>query len=155
MRAADLARLRNTMAKFRGMNSTMESAKAKTTLVGANVAVMNGMQSGARAMAHVNAVMSPQKVQQTMMQFQQQSMKMDAGQEMMDDALGGDEEEDQEADEMLGSVLEEVGLEVGQSFSSVPATHVPSAAQKVTAPAPRAKVAADPELQKMLDELNM
>jgi len=39
----------------------------------------------------------------------------DSENRMMDDALGGDEEEDQEADEMLGSVLEEVGLEVGQS----------------------------------------
>ena len=66
-----------------------------------------------------NKQMDLQKMQNTMMQFQQESMKMDMKEEMMNDTIDGlDEDEDEdESENVMNQVLDEIGISIGQDVS--------------------------------------
>ena len=71
-------------------------------------------------MGSMNKQMDPQKVMQTMKQFEMESAKMEMKEEMMDDVLddmlgGSDEEEEQDA--IINQVLDEIGIEVAGKVS--------------------------------------
>jgi division protein CdvB (Snf7/Vps24/ESCRT-III family) len=65
-------------------------------------------------MGTMNANMNVQNLQNTMMQFEKQSMQMDMKEEMMNDVIdnimeGSDDEMEQ--DDVLNQIFEEIGIE--------------------------------------------
>ena len=71
------------------------------------------MGSTTRAMARANALQRPQDVAATMRQYEMQRERMDAAQEMVHDALEGDADEADEADDVVDQIFDEIGVEVG------------------------------------------
>ena len=73
-----------------------QTAAATQTVAGA-------MQSASGVMAAVNKTADPIRMQQTMAAFARENERMDLAGDMMDDALDGNEDED-EADEVVDQV---------------------------------------------------
>jgi len=81
------------------------------------------MASASKVMAEVGKVQDPQKVAQTMQQFQKENAKMDMASEMIGDALDdalGSLEEEEETDELVGQVLDEIGVDMAGQLGSAP-----------------------------------
>lgn len=105
-----------------------------------------------RSLQVMNKQMNMPGMQKMMMEFEKQSEMMEFKQEMMDDvlddALGGDEEEEKTA-EMVSQILDEVGIGLGSSMENAPM----GVAQKVGASLPAGSVSEDSDLQARLQSL--
>jgi len=88
-------------------------------------------------------------MQKIMMEFEQQTEKMDMKEEMMNDTLDDvmeGEEDDEKSDEILNQVLDEIGINLSQSLVDAPSTKIAST------PAKEPEVL-DDDLQARLDNL--
>lgn len=74
----------------------------------------------------MNAMNPPEQVQKTMMEFERQSMMMEATDEMLDELLE-DSIEEEEADALVSAVFDEIGLDLQSQMLSAPRTPVKSA----------------------------
>merc|ERR1712183_946766 len=100
--------------------------------------------------------MNMPQISKIMMEFEKQNELMDMKQEMVDDAFAGDEDEDEE-ENILGAVLQELGVEAASKMEETPSTAVMGNAAAAT-PGQEGQPAAvgggddlDAELQKRLD----
>ena len=81
------------------------------------------MASAAKVMEQVGIAHNPQKVAQSMQQFQKENAKMDMASEMMDDVLDDvfdSAEGEEETDELVGQVLDEIGIDTAAQLGSAP-----------------------------------
>lgn len=88
-----------------------------------------------QAMGKMNKTMNMPQLQQVMRDFERESGVMDAKQEMMDDMIDGameDEDDEQEAEDMVSQVLEELGLAAGSGLAE-PDMTAPVSAQAAPA----------------------
>ncbi|TPX34334.1 hypothetical protein SmJEL517_g02947 [Synchytrium microbalum] len=142
--AKQLIRVRKQKEKSYSMSAQISGVGHRTTAIASTVAISGAMASTAKVMKTANKQMDMQKLQQarkkqiefsTTMQFEQESMKMDMKEEMMNDAIDGldDEEDEDESDNIMNQVLDEIGISIGQQIPNAHRSALPSTASKVNA----------------------
>ncbi|XP_003387816.1 PREDICTED: charged multivesicular body protein 2b-like [Amphimedon queenslandica] len=110
--AKQLVKLRQQKTKSYGLSATITATGHQMKAMQSQVAMTKAMGQTSKAMASMNKQVKLEDIQRTMQQFEKESTKMDMAGEMMDDTmdaiLSGDEDEE---DEVIGQVLDEIGLE--------------------------------------------
>lgn len=96
-------------------SSRITSVGVQTKTMNANMKMAKAMGSTTKTMTAMNKQMDPQKLAQTMKQFEMENSKMEMSEEMISDTLddvlneSGDEEEQ---DSIISQVLDEIGVEM-------------------------------------------
>ncbi|XP_068185362.1 charged multivesicular body protein 2Ba [Antennarius striatus] len=132
--AKQLVQLRKQKTRTYAVSSKVFSMSAQTKVMNSQVKMAGAMASTTKTMQSVNKKMDPQKTLKTMKEFQQENMKMDMNEEMINDTLddifdeSGDEEESQD---IVNQVLDEIGIEISGKMGKAPAAgkNLPSASQ--------------------------
>jgi charged multivesicular body protein 2B len=102
------------------MSGQMNTVKHKTTQMVTNEKMMQAMEKSTSIMGKVNKQMDVQKMNQTMQNYNKETMKMDISDEMLEDMMSGLGDEDEvEVDEAMSQVLDEIGLETGQQLNTI------------------------------------
>merc|ERR1712117_360543 len=157
--AKDLVRTRKAIKKFMLMKANIQAVSLKIQTLKSQDAMAQAMKGVTKAMRRMNNQMKLPQIQKIMMEFEKQSEIMDMKEEMMsdtiDDALG-DEEDEEESDAIVNQVLDELGLQLTDELTAVPAPASGSLAPAGKAGADKAApvaVGADDDLQARLENL--
>jgi len=121
--AKSMVRLRGQIAKLQSSQAHLRGVGASITTAAATAKVGESMAGASKVMEQFGKVQNPQKVAHTMQQFQKENAKMEMGAEMMDDAMDeifDTEETEGETDELVGQILDEIGVGVSGELSSAP-----------------------------------
>merc|ERR1719495_1786628 len=121
--AKDLVRTRRYVKKFMLMKANIQAVSLKIQTLKSQNAMAQAMKGVTRAMMNMNRQMKLPEIQKIMQEFEKQSEIMDMKEEMMndviDDAMGDDDEE--ESDAIVTQVLDELGLQLSDQLTGVPA----------------------------------
>nr|CAI5828845.1 unnamed protein product [Callosobruchus analis] len=166
--ARDLVRTRRYVKKFMLMRANIQAVSLKIQTLRSQNAMAQAMKGVTRAMASMNRQLNLPQIQRILQEFEKQSEIMDMKEEVMndaiDDAMEGDEDEE-ESDAIVNQVLDELGLQLGDTLSGLPAAgnSLPASGQKQPAAAAAAATTggnnggglsdADADLQARLDNL--
>nr|CAH7745411.1 unnamed protein product [Callosobruchus chinensis] len=166
--ARDLVRTRRYVKKFMLMRANIQAVSLKIQTLRSQNAMAQAMKGVTRAMASMNRQLNLPQIQRILQEFEKQSEIMDMKEEVMndaiDDAMEGDEDEE-ESDAIVNQVLDELGLQLGDTLSGLPAAGnaLPASGQKQPAAAAAAATTggnnggglsdADADLQARLDNL--
>lgn len=105
------------------MKSQLQGVSSRIVTMKSTDAMNRAMAGATRAMAVMNQQMNLPRMQQLMMEFEAQNSKMEMKQEMMDevinDALDGDEM-DAESEDVINQVLDEIGIKLAQDLVDAP-----------------------------------
>ena len=104
----------------------MQTAAATST-------VSSSMETAGKAMAGMNQVNDPVKMQQTMQQFAKQNAQMDMASEMMDDAIDDamdDSDAEDESNDVVNQLLDDIGVDLSGKMASAPKGRLAQAQQK-------------------------
>ncbi|KAJ8003337.1 hypothetical protein DPEC_G00147280 [Dallia pectoralis] len=121
--AKQLIQLRRQKNRSYAVSSKVTSMSTQTKLMNSQMKMAGAMGATTKTMQAVNKKMDPQKMQQTMQNFQKENMKMEMTEEMMNDTLdeifdGSDDEE--ESDSIVNQVLDEIGIEISGKMVNAP-----------------------------------
>merc|ERR1712127_297081 len=121
--AKDLVRTRNTCKKFMLMRANIQGVSLKMTTIKSQHAMSEAMKGVTRAMGRMNKQMNLPQIQKIMQQFEKEAEIMDMKEEMMndvmDDAMGGEDDEE-ESENLVNKVLDELGLENMAEVGAIP-----------------------------------
>merc|ERR1711953_470829 len=121
--AKDLVRTRNTCKKFMVMRANIQGVSLKMTTIKSQHAMSEAMRGVTKAMGRMNKQMNLPQIQKIMQEFEKQSEVMDMKEEMMndvmDDAMGGSDDEE-ESENLVNKVLDELGLENMAEVGAIP-----------------------------------
>lgn len=161
--AKSLVRNRHAVTKLYGLKSQLQAVSLRIQTLKSTQAMADAMKGATKAMGLMNKRMNLPAIQAVMREFEKQNERMEMTSEVMgdaiDDAMGGEDEEE-ETDELIGQVLDEIGISMNEKFM---AASVPTTAQAAATPAAPQPVAAeameaggggiDMDLQARLDNL--
>jgi len=134
--AKELVRTRGTKGKLQQTSSQLGSIGMRASDMASTMAMTNAMKSGTEVMSAMNKQMNPMEQQAMAMRFAMENDKAQMMSEQFDDMFDSmmESDEDEQAEEMINSVLDEIGLTATGDLQVVP-TKVPQAAdQEVAAP---------------------
>jgi len=156
--AKDLVRTRRYVKKFMLMKANIQAVSLKIQTLKSQNAMAQAMKGVTRAMMNMNRQMKLPEIQKIMQEFEKQSEIMDMKEEMMNDVIDdamGDDDEEEESDAIVTQVLDELGLQLTDELTGVPTAGgslaVPGAKGKT--PVAAAEADADADLQARLDNL--
>lgn len=157
--AKDLVRTRRYVKKFVLMKANIQAISLKVQTLKSQNSMATAMRGVTRALQSMNRQMNMPQIARIMQEFEKQSDMMDMKEDMMneviDDAMG-DEDEEEESDAIVKQVLDELGVQMNEQLSELPSTGgtlSTAAASKNTAVAAAAVSDADADLQARLDNL--
>merc|ERR1719483_1345990 len=154
--AKDLVRTRRYVKKFMLMRANMQAVSLKIQTLKSQSAMANAMKGVTKAMGSMNKQMNLPEIQKIMMEFEKQSEIMDMKGEIMEDAMGDEDDED-ESDAIVNQVLDELGLQLNDKLGDAPVgtgtLASTAAAKNKTAVAAGAAEDDDADLQARLDDL--
>ncbi|XP_023347589.1 charged multivesicular body protein 2a [Eurytemora carolleeae] len=157
--AKDLVRTRRYVKKFMLMKANIQAVSLKIQTLKSQNAMAQAMKGVTRAMMSMNRQMKLPEIQKIMQEFEKQSEIMDMKEEMMNDVIDdamGDDDEEEESDAIVTQVLDELGLQLTDQLTAVPiaggSIAAPGAKGKTAVPA-GAEADADADLQARLDNL--
>lgn len=82
--------------------------------------MVNAMKKTTNIMNNVNKKMDVQEMNKIMNNFQKENMKMDMTDEMLDDAIQGlGDDDEEEVSDAVSQVMDEIGLETSSKLNSV------------------------------------
>ncbi|CAB3408377.1 unnamed protein product [Caenorhabditis bovis] len=122
--AKQLVQLRNHKAKSVGMSAKISGVQAQNSHMNSMAKMSSAMGTTVKTMKAMEKQMPLEKVARNMREFQMAQEKMGLTEEMMNDALDsmldspGDAEEQ---DAIVNQVLDEIGIEMNNKLSNVPA----------------------------------
>lgn len=120
--AKDLVRTRRAVKKFMLMKTNIQAVSMRIQTLRSTNSMAQAMKGVAKAMGNMNKQMNLPQIQRIMQEFEKQSEIMDMKEEMMsdviDDAMGEDEEE--ETDAVVTQVLDELGLHLTDQLTGLP-----------------------------------
>lgn len=122
--AKQLVQLRKQKQRTYTANSKIQSIGQQNKTMGANVKLAEVMGIAGETMSDMNKMMKPEQIAASLNNFTKESMKMDMTDEMVNDTLddmlteSGDEEE---SDNIIGKVLDEIGIEISGKMAHAPA----------------------------------
>jgi len=123
--ARDLVRTRRYIKKFMLMKANIQGVSLKIQTLRSQSAMATAMKGVTRAMGNMNRQMNLPQIQRIMREFEKQTMIMDSKEEMMNDAIDdamGDEDDEDETDAVVSQVLDELGLQLADKLTDLPAT---------------------------------
>lgn len=124
MLAKNLVQVRNAKARTFQAGAQMSAIGNQAKMAQTDATMMNVINSATEVMHNANGLTDPEKQMNMVQQYDMQSEKYKLNQEMTDEVLDsvlGGEEVDTESDNVLNSVLDEIGLEVAASVGETPA----------------------------------
>lgn len=151
--AKSLVRLRAQMSKLQGSQANLRGVSTNLTTAAASTTVAQSMGTATAAMSKMQQQMNPAKINQTMQQFSKENARMEMAQEMMGDTLDSaldDETTEDDAAELVGQVLDEIGVDLQAMMGAAPQRQVPAQQQPAAAAA-----TSDSELESLQARLAM
>lgn len=122
--ALDLVRTRRYVKKFMLMKANIQAVSLKIQTLKSQNTMAQAMNGVTKAMANMNRQLNLPQIQKILHEFEKQSEIMDMKEEMinetMDDAME-DEGDEEESDAIVSQVLDELGLQLGDQLSGLPA----------------------------------
>merc|ERR1719187_2028894 len=141
--AKDLVRTRRYVKKFMLMKANIQAVSLKIQTLKSQNSMAMAMKDVTKAMMNMNKQMKLPEIQKIMQEFEKQSEIMDMKEEMMSDAIDdamGDDDDEEESDAIVTQVLDELGLQLTDQLTAVPA----AADNSLAAPGAAGKNKADP-----------
>uniref|UniRef100_A0A1I8IJL8 Charged multivesicular body protein 2a n=1 Tax=Macrostomum lignano TaxID=282301 RepID=A0A1I8IJL8_9PLAT len=115
-------RTRNYVKKFILMRANIQAISLKIQTLRSTNQMAQAMKGVTKTMQRMNKTMNLPQLQQIMAQFEKESEIMDMKEEMMsdaiDDAIGGDEDEE-ETEAVVTKVLDELGIELTGELAGI------------------------------------
>merc|ERR1719449_333476 len=143
--AKDLVRTRRYVKKFMLMRANIQAVSLKIQTLKSQNSMAQAMKGVTKAMMSMNKQMKLPEIQKIMQEFEKQSEIMDMKEEMMsdviDDALEGEDDEE-ESDAIVTQVLDELGLQMTDQITGLPVAAGSVAVSKDKAKTPVAAGAA-------------
>eukprot|EP01132_Coremiostelium_polycephalum_P001239 gene1239-1563_t len=147
--AKELVRVREQMKKIQSMKTTMNAVSTKTSTIQSTNTMVAAMATATKAMTTANSQYDIAKLQKTMTEYQKQVYHADVTDDMLQDMFENDEE-DQEADDILSKVVDEVVLD---NYSKMPGVSKDPFAVSTKSTAPSSGLSdaeLDAEMKKLL-----
>ena len=121
IQAKDLVRTRRYIQKFYQMRTQLQAISLRIQTVRSNEQMMQSMKGATGLLGSMNRQMNLPALQRIAMEFERENDIMDQRQEMMDDAIDDVTglEDEEEGEEVVNQVLDEIGVDLGQSVSRV------------------------------------
>ncbi|AQZ16617.1 DID4 (YKL002W) [Zygosaccharomyces parabailii] len=128
VQAKDLVRTKGYIQKFDNMKTQLQAISLRIQAVRSSDQMARSMRDATVLLGSMNRSMNLPQLQHISMEFERQSDLMDQRQDFMDEAVDnvmGDElAEDEEADEIVNKVLDEIGVDLNAQMQSVPQNSV-------------------------------
>ncbi len=119
--AKDLARMRTAIAKFYSVKAELESVSFNLATMQSTVVMADAMKGAARAMMRMNVTQNLPALQKVMMTFVKEQDMLNMKQEVMNDTMEtAMQTDEQEEEEIVGRVLDELGIQMAEALGSVP-----------------------------------
>ena len=144
--AKDLVRTRTYITKFIELRSHLSAVGLKLQTVKSQQAMSEAMASVTKAMIKMNKAVDVPTIQKIMTNFARENERAELTQEIMgdmiDDAMEqeGDEEEE---DKIVGQVLDEIGIDFGDTVPEAPSMQAQAQQQLQVPTAPQPVAAAE------------
>lgn len=122
--AKDLVRTRRQVRKFMLMKANIQAVSLKIQTLKSQNTMAQAMKGVSKAMANMNRQMNLPQIQQILHEFEKQSEIMDMKEEMINDVIDDameDEGDEEEGDAIVSQVLDELGLQLTDQLSGLPA----------------------------------
>ncbi|XXQ32730.1 Charged multivesicular body protein 2a [Plasmodiophora brassicae] len=142
--AKDLVRIRKHQEKFLNMCAQLRAISLQMTEVSSTAMLAESMSKVTKSMGVLSQQIKLPALQKIMIEFAKQSEQMEMKQEMLTDAVDDamqNEEDEEEQDAIVGQVLDEIGINLGQQLVSAHRA------------APQEEVQQDNELENRLNNL--
>ncbi|KAK6462929.1 class E vacuolar-protein sorting and endocytosis factor [Scheffersomyces coipomensis] len=127
IQAKDLIRTKSYITKFNSMKAQLQAIALRIQSVRSNTQMATSMRDATRLLAGMNRSMNLPQLSRIAQEFAKENDLMDQKQEFMDeaidDAMADDEDElgeDEQIDEILGKVLDEIGVDLNTSLKDTP-----------------------------------
>ena len=106
--------------KFYQMRTQLQAVSLRIQTVRSNEQMMQSMKGATSLLGSMNRQMRLPALQKIAMEFERENDIMDQRQQMMDDAIDDVTglEDEEEGEEVIKEVLDEIGIDLGQSVSS-------------------------------------
>ena len=103
--------------KFYSMRTQLQAISLRIQTVRSNEQMMQSMKGATSLLGSMNRQMNLPALQRIAMEFEKENDVMDQRQEMMDDAIDDVTglEDEEEGEEVVKEVLDEIGVDLGQS----------------------------------------
>ncbi|ELU07506.1 hypothetical protein CAPTEDRAFT_158252 [Capitella teleta] len=121
--ALDLVRTRNYVKKFIVMKANIQAVSLKLQTLKCTDTMAQAMKGVTKAMVAMNKQLKLPQIQKIMMEFEKQTEIMEMKEEMMNDVIDdtmGEENDEEESEAIVGQVLNELGLQLGEEVSELP-----------------------------------
>lgn len=117
IQAKDLVRTRRYIQKFYQMRTQLQAISLRIQTVRSNEQMMQSMKGATSLLGSMNRQMNLPALQRIAMEFEKENDIMDQRQEMMDDAIDDVTglEDEEEGEEVVNQVLDEIGIDLGQT----------------------------------------
>lgn len=129
VQARDLIRTRKQAAKFDKMKTQIQAISLRLQTIRSSNEMTNSMANATRVLNGLNAGhLNLQQLTKISNDFQRSMDMMDQKQEMVDDVMDDmmedeiDEEDEEEIDMVVSQVLDEIGVNLNDKLTSLPAT---------------------------------
>mmetsp|Transcript_11513 Transcript_11513/g.36408 ORF Transcript_11513/g.36408 Transcript_11513/m.36408 type:complete len:142 (+) Transcript_11513:455-880(+) len=112
-----MTKLVGSKAQLQGVNTNMAAAVATQS-------VIKSMEGAGKVMGKMNGMMDPAEQQKNLMEFAKANEMMDMKSDMINDAIDGaldGDDVEEETDELVNSVLDEIGVDTAAQMASVSA----------------------------------
>lgn len=156
--AKDLVRTRQYITKFIEMRSHLQGCALKLQTVKSHQAMASAMMSTSKAMMKMNKAVDVPAINKMMREFEKENMKSEMMQEMMGDAIDDVMDADanaEEEDQIVGQVLDEIGINFDGNIPDAPSGVQNSAGVESTESQKIPSAAgADPAVSELEERLN-
>lgn len=127
IQAKDLIRTKNYIVKFNSMKAQLQAISLRIQSVRSNQQMASSMRDATRLLSGMNRSMNLPQLLRITQEFAKENDMMDQKQEFMDDAIddamADDEElEEDQVDEILGKVLDEIGVDLNANLKDTPSS---------------------------------
>jgi hypothetical protein len=154
--ARELVQLRKQREKLYETKAHLSSVGMQATAMASQVCMVTAMGNVSEALSAANGVMDAKKLGKTMAEFARQNETAQMKEEMMNDALAAafdDDELEEEADDVTGQILAELGVEMDQKMVGLNAPSKIAGAASTITEEEEALMDALPDLRARLDAL--
>ena len=154
--AKELVQLRKQREKLYETKAHLSSVGMQATAMASQVSMVTAMGNVSEALSAANGVMDAKKLGKTMAEFARQNETAQMKEEMMNDALAAafdDDELEEEADDVTGQILAELGVEMDQKMVGLNAPSKIAGAASTIMEEEEALMDALPDLRARLDAL--
>ncbi|GLI62606.1 hypothetical protein VaNZ11_005149 [Volvox africanus] len=121
--AKSLVRLRGQISKLQSSSAHLRGVSTQITTAAATTSVASAVGLATKTMTAMQAVMNPAAIGAKMAAFSRENQRLDMAGELISDAMDGvldTDETEEETGELVGQVLDEIGIDLVASMQAAP-----------------------------------